>query len=70
MQKPQTTVYYDKKGPSGNIFYILSNVKDALRKERRILDYNECWQQVQLSHSYEDALNIIRNYVILIERED
>ena len=65
MQNPKIVVHYDTNGPSGNIFYILGNVKNALRKERRIQDWNDCLERVQNCHSYEEALKIINEYVIL-----
>lgn len=65
MTKP--VVKYNPRGESGNIFFILAKVRDALRKQRRIQDYNDCWEKVQQCNSYEEALNIIREYVELIE---
>lgn len=65
MKKP--IVNFDSQGPSGNIFYILGLVRESLRKQRRIIDYNECWEKVQASGSYEEALRIIREYVELID---
>jgi len=60
-------VEYSKSGPSGNIYHILGKANLALRKQRRILDYNEMWERVQNSHSYTEALAIIGEYVELIE---
>lgn len=65
MKKP--IIEFDSRGPSGNVFYILSLVRNELRKQRRIIDYNNCWERVQNSHSYEGALTIIREYVDLID---
>lgn len=65
MTKPVVT--YNPRGESGNIFFILAKVRDALRKQRRIKDYNDCWEKVQQCKSYEDALKVIREYVELIE---
>lgn len=65
MYKP--TINFDSRGPSGNIFHILGMVRNALSKQRRITDYNKCWERVQASHSYEEALKIIREYVELID---
>lgn len=60
-------IYFNRNGRTGNIFYILGLARDKLRKQRRIIDYNECWERVQHSGSYEEALKIIREYVDLIE---
>lgn len=65
MTKPVVT--YNPRGESGNIFFILARVRDALRKQRRIQDYNDCWEKVQQCKNYEDALKVIREYVELIE---
>lgn len=61
------TVYYESRGESGNIFFILAKVREVLRNQRRINDYNECWEAVQKCGSYQDALDIISDYVILID---
>lgn len=63
----ELVIEFDSRGPSGNIFHILGLVRDALRKQRRIIDYNDCWERVQKSSSYEEALKIIREYVELID---
>lgn len=68
MEKP--VIKFDSQGPSGNIFYILGLVKAALRKQRRIIDYNNCLERVQNSHSYAEALKIIREYVDLIDIQE
>lgn len=39
-------VYIDIDGPDGNVLFMLSKVRDALRKERRINDYNELRDKV------------------------
>lgn len=63
----KSIVNFDSYGPSGNIFHILGLVRNELRKQRRIIDYNDCWERVQKSNSYEEALKIIREYVDLID---
>ena len=65
MKKP--VVIYNPKGESGNIFYILAMVRNALRKQRRIQDYNDCWERVQKCTSYQEALEVIKEYVDLKE---
>ena len=61
------TVYYESRGESGNIFAILANVREVLRKQRRINDYNECWEAVQSCKSYDEALDVISEYVFLVD---
>lgn len=65
MEKP--VIEFDSTGPSGNIFYILGLVRTVLRKQRRIIDYNNCWKRVINSHSYNEALEIIKEYVDLVD---
>ena len=55
------TVYFDRNGESGNIFYILSMVYETIGKEKG----NECWAKVQNCKSYEEALEVIEEYVHL-----
>ena len=66
----KTTIYYESKGESGNIFYILGMMREALRKQRRINDFNECWERVQKCKSYNEALNVIAEYVDLVDLSD
>ena len=60
-------IHFRSHGPSGNVYAILGAVRDQMRKERRITDYNEMWERVQDSWSYPDALAVIREYVNLID---
>ena len=59
------TVYFKSGGESGNIYHIIALVRNTLRKQRRIADFNELLSRVQNSHSYKEALKIIREYVDL-----
>ena len=60
-------IHFHSSGPSGNIYAILNMFKDEFRRQRRITEYNDIWQRVSLSHSYEEALAIIREKVDLID---
>lgn len=60
-------IEFDSMGQSGNVFWILGAVKDALRKQRRITEYNTMWERVQSSGSYTEALSIMREYVDLVD---
>ena len=60
-------VIFDRKGPSGNIFFILANAYGEL-KECGMLDaYHEMDRRVKACHSYDDALRVIGEYVDLEE---
>lgn len=65
MTKP--TVKFNRSKESGNIFDILSKVRDELRKQRRISEFNELWDKIQGCTSYEEALEHIRKVVDLVE---
>lgn len=65
--KEQQTVHFGSRHENGNIFWILGAVRMIMRKERRIAEYNDMWQEVQNCGSYEDALQIIGQHVRLID---
>lgn len=67
MTKP--TVIFSSHGPSGNIYFILGLVRNALQKQSRITDYNNLRDEVFNSASYEEALAAIRKYVDLIDED-
>ena len=60
-------LHFESRGESGNIFFILGNVRCVMAKQRRITEYNYMWQAVQNSGSYEAALEIIGKHVPLID---
>lgn len=55
------TVYFDRNGESGNIFYILLMVQEVLSKEA----FDECVDCVYSCDKYEEALEVIEEYVHL-----
>ena len=59
------TITYRSHGPEGNVFWLLSAAGQALRKQRRINDYNTMRDRVTSSHSYQEALDIMSEYVTL-----
>lgn len=64
MEKP--TIHFRSRHESGNIFAILAMVRQELRKQRRITEYNELWEHVQKG-DYENAIRLIREKVNLID---
>ena len=60
-------IHFNSRAESGNIFHVLARVRDVMRKGRRITEFNDMWQEVQNSGSYEDALTIIGRHVPLID---
>ena len=65
MKKP--VLKYDSRGPGGNIFWIIGQVRRLLREQNRITAYNELWERVQSADSYNDALQLIGEEVTLID---
>ena len=66
MNKP--VIEYESRGESGNVFWLLGAVHDALRRDRRPTDYNTCRDAVLASHSYDEALSIMSRYVTLMDK--
>lgn len=60
-------IHFSGRGPSGNIFFILGKVRVEMQKQRRITEYNNMWEEVQNSGSYEAALEIIGRHVPLMD---
>lgn len=65
--KEKQIVHFQSRHESGNIFWILGAVRKIMQKERRITEYNDMWEAVQKSGSYEEALQIIGQHVWLID---
>ncbi len=60
-------VIYDSHGPSGNIFAILGQVKRTMKNQQRSSEFDQLWNRVNQSGSYEEALEIIGEYVNLVD---
>lgn len=60
-------LHFKSDGETGNIFYILGNVRCIMAEQRRITEYNYMWTAVQNSGSYEAALEIIGKHVPLVD---
>lgn len=58
-------ITFNSKGATGNIFYVLSEARKIMQKERRITEYNNMWEEVQKCESYEAALEIIGQHIPL-----
>lgn len=67
MKKGKPVLHFQSKGPSGNVYWILGHVRNALAKERRINDFNTLRDSVFACDSYGEALAEIRKYVNLID---
>lgn len=67
MKRP--IVYFTSTGATGNIFAILGATRIELQRQRRITEYNEIRDRVMNSHSYVEALAIIREVVDLVDTD-
>lgn len=60
-------VVFDRNGESGNIYAIMGNASIALKQEGRSMDAKQMFTRVIHSGSYDEALEIIAEYVDLID---
>ena len=68
LMKQGNVIFYDPKGPDGNIYEILGKAKALMKSRRRLDAYEEMRDSVMHSGSYEEAVNIIGKYVTLIDK--
>ena len=60
-------VIFDRNGETGNIFWVMGAAYASLLKEGRRQDAEAMVQKVTSQHSYEDALEVIAEFVDLVE---
>ena len=65
MEKP--TIIYDSRGETGNIYYLIGQLQQIKRKQRRYTDFNKLRYRIFESSSYEEALAIIGEEVELVD---
>jgi len=65
MTKP--TITYNSRGESGNIYFLLGQLQQIMRKQRRYTDFNNLRDRIFESASYEEALAIMREEVELVD---
>ena len=65
MEKP--TIIYDSRGETGNIYYLIGQLQQIMRKQRRYTDFNDLRDRIFESGSYEEALAIIGEEVELVD---
>ena len=59
-------VHFRSQHETGNIYWIMGQVRDIMRKERRITDWNNAWERIQKT-DYAGALAILRELVDLVD---
>ena len=65
MEKP--TIIYDSRGETGNIYYLIGQLQQIMRKQRRYADFNNLRDRIFESGSYEEALSIIGEEVEIVD---
>lgn len=63
----KVTVKYNSNSPQGNIFWILSKVREAMKKEGLKKEFEDLEIRVTTSGSYNKALEEIKKDVNLID---
>jgi len=67
MKKLKPELRFNSRQPSGNIYWILGELSRIMRKQSRIIAYNEIRDRVMDAQSYQEALQIIGEEVTLID---
>lgn len=65
----RVTVTIASRGTGGNIYAILGEVRQAMRKAQLITAYNDLRDDVLSSNSYNEAIARIRQTVNLIDTD-
>lgn len=68
MKREKPIIEYDPYGHSGNIFWLLGEVNKIMRRQSRIIAYNDLRDRVFEAQSYEEALAILGEEVTLIRK--
>lgn len=63
MARTNIKLSFDLKGPEGNVFFMIAKVSEALLKEGYIEESTELKSRVLKSSSYDEAKQIISEYV-------
>ena len=61
------TIFYESKGPSGNIYSLLAILRENLKEQGRYKEFAEISRRVQNADSYKQALEIIGETATLID---
>ena len=62
----KAVIHFQSSHETGNIYWIMGKVRDIMRKERRITDWNNAWERIQKT-DYAGALAILRELVDLVD---
>lgn len=67
MARKKAVIHFQSLHKSGNIFWIMGAVRTQMLSERRHTDWNNAYERIGNSTSYEEALAILRELVDLID---
>ncbi len=70
LMKQGNVVFYNSKGPEGNIFEILAKAKALMKSQQRLGAYDEMYDSVTHAESNDEAMKIIGKYVTLIDKSN
>ena len=70
MKKQKPVIEYDPSGHTGNIYWILGEVSQLMRKQRRYTDFNNLRDRIFEAQSYDEALQIIGEEVTLKRKQE
>ena len=63
---PKAEIHFHSCGPSGNVYAIMADVRDQMRREHRPTDWNNAWERIRKT-DYAGAIEIMRELVDLID---
>lgn len=64
--RKKAVIHFNSRGSSGNVYWIMSKVRQQMQKESRIIDWNNAWERIQQT-DYAGAIAIMRELVDLID---
>jgi len=70
MARKKAVIHFGSCHETGNIYWIMAKVRDQMRKERRITDWNNAYERItdkENRKNYAEALAILRELVDLID---
>ncbi len=68
MKKEKPVIEFDPRGHTGNIYWILGELSRIMKKQSRIIAFNEIRDRVFEAQSYDEALEIIGEEATLIRK--
>jgi len=73
MARKKAVIHFGSCHETGNIYWLMGKVRDIMRKERRITDWNNAYERITNKENrtdYAGALAILRELVDLIDDDE